>query len=84
MTSVRDVTFHEDSSYFRYMRTPIEEVEELEGMRVQDMEIREAIPEDLEDHDMMEPQEPVETILQKDSHKRKSTWEREDHKRSLS
>ena len=24
---------------------------------------------------MMEPQEPVETILKKDSHKRKTTWE---------
>ena len=66
------------------MRTPIEEVEELEGMRVQDMEIREAIPEDLEDHDMMEPQEPVETIVQKDSRKRKSTWEQEERKISLS
>ena len=57
------------------MRTPIEEVEELEGMRVQDIEIREVIPEDLEDHDMMEPQEPIEIILQKDSRKRKPTWE---------
>ena len=44
-------------------------------MRVQDMEIGEAIPEDLEDHDMTEPQEPVETFL--DSHKRKPAWARE-------
>ena len=38
------------------------------------MEIGEAIPEDHEDHDMTEPQEPVETFLEKDSHKRKSAW----------
>ena len=41
------------------------------------MEIGEAIPEDHEDHDMTEPQELVETFLEKDSHKRKPTWERE-------
>ena len=41
------------------------------------MEIGEAIQEYHEDHDMMEPQEPVETILEKDSHKRKPTWEQE-------
>ena len=46
-------------------------------MRVQDMEIGEAIPDDHEYHDMAEPQELVETIIQKDSHKRKPTWERE-------
>ena len=34
------------------------------------MEIGEAILEDHEDHDMAEPQEPVETLLEKDSHKR--------------
>ena len=38
------------------------------------MEIGEVIPEDHEDHDMTEPQEPVETFLEKDSHKRKPTW----------
>ena len=38
------------------------------------MEIGEAIPEDHEDHDMEEPQEMVETILDKDSHKRKPAW----------
>ena len=41
------------------------------------MEIGEAIPEYHEDHDMEEPQEPVEIILKKDSHKRKPTWARE-------
>ena len=41
------------------------------------MEIGEAIPEDHEDHDMVEPQEPVETLLEKDFHKRKPAWERE-------
>ena len=41
------------------------------------MEIEEAIPEDPEYHNMAEPQEPVETFLDKDSHKRKPTWARE-------
>ena len=35
------------------------------------MEIGEANPEDHKDHDMAEPQEPVEKILEKDSQKRK-------------
>ena len=43
-------------------------------MRVQEMEIREAILEDPEDHDMTKPQEPVKTFLEKDSHKRKATY----------
>ena len=46
-------------------------------MRARDMEIGEAILEDHEDHDMVEPQEPVETLFEKDSHKRKPTWARE-------
>ena len=33
------------------------------------MDIGEVIPEDHEDHDMTEPQESVETFLEKDSHK---------------
>ena len=41
------------------------------------MEIGEALLEYDEDHDMAEPQEPIETILEKDSHKRKPAWERE-------
>ena len=41
------------------------------------MEIGEAILEDPEDHYMTEPQEPVETILEKDSHKRKPAWAQE-------
>ena len=41
------------------------------------MEIGEAIPEDHEDHDMEKPQEPIETIIEKDSHKRKPAWARE-------
>ena len=73
----RDVTFDEDSTYFRSMTTPIQEDEELEETRAQGMEIGEAIPEDHEDHDMAEPQEPVETILEKDSHKRKPAWAQE-------
>ena len=41
------------------------------------MEIGKAIPEEPEDHDMIEPQEPVEPFLEKDSHKRKPAWARE-------
>ena len=59
----RDVTFDEDSTYFISRRISIQEVEEPEEMRVQDMEIREPIPKYHEDHDMVEPQDPVETLL---------------------
>ena len=41
------------------------------------MEIGEAIPKDHEDHDMIEPQVLVETLLEKDSHKRKPSWTQE-------
>ena len=41
------------------------------------MEIGEAILEDHKDHDMAEPQELVEKLLKKDSHKRKPTWAQE-------
>ena len=41
------------------------------------MEIGEAIQEDHEDHDMEEPQNPIETLHEKESRKRKPTWERE-------
>ena len=64
-------------TYFRSRRTPIQEVEEPEDTRSPDMEIGEEIPEDHEDHDMEEPQDLVEKILEKDSHKRKPTWARE-------
>ena len=46
-------------------------------MRAQGMEIGEEIPEDHEYHDMAKPQESVEIILEKDSHKRKPAWARE-------
>ena len=39
------------------------------------MEIEEAHLENHEDHDMIEPQEPLETFLEKDSHSRKLAWE---------
>ena len=64
-------------TYFRSRRTPIQEVEEPEEMRFQDMEIGEAIPKDPEDYNMTEPQEPIETFLEKDSHKRKPAWAQE-------
>ena len=74
---IRDVTFDEDSTYFRSRRTPIQEVEEPEEMRVQDMEIGEAIPKYPEDHDMKKSQESVQTFLEMESHNRKPTWEQE-------
>ena len=70
----RDVNFDEDSTYFRSRRLPTQEVEEPEETRVRDMEIGEAIPEDHEDHDMEKPQTSIETLVEKDSHKRKSAW----------
>ena len=42
-------------------------------MRARGMKIGEAIPEDHEDHDMEKPQDPVETLHENDSHKRKPT-----------
>ena len=72
----RDVTFDEDSAYFRSRITPIHEVEEPEETRGRDMEIEEATPEDHEYHNMIEPHKSVETFLEKDSHKRKPTWAR--------
>ena len=41
------------------------------------MKIREAIQEEHEYHNMEEPQDLVETLLEKNSHKRKPTWEQE-------
>ena len=41
------------------------------------METGEAILEDHEYHDREEAQDLVETLLKKDSHKMKTTWERE-------
>ena len=41
------------------------------------MEIGEAILEDHEYHDIAEPQEPVNTFLEKDSHKREQAWTQE-------
>ena len=44
----KKIDINRDSTYFRSRRLPIQEVEELEEMRVLDMEIIEAIPEDHE------------------------------------
>ena len=41
------------------------------------MEIGEAILEEPKYHDMIEPQEFIETFLEKESHKRKPTWAQE-------
>ena len=38
------------------------------------MEIEEAISEDHEYHDMADPQYTIETLHEKDSHKRKLAW----------
>ena len=48
----RDVTFDEDSTYFKSRRTPIQEFEEPEETIFRDVEIGEAIPKDHEDHDI--------------------------------
>ena len=42
-------------TYVRSMMTPIQEIEEPEDTRAQDMEIREGIPKYHDDHDMKEP-----------------------------
>ena len=39
--------------------------------------MEETIPEDHEDQDMIEPQEPVEPLHERNSHKRKPAWARE-------
>ena len=41
------------------------------------MAIEETIPKENEDHDMAEPQEPLEPLHEKNSHKRKPAWARE-------
>ena len=46
-------------------------------MRVRDMTMELEILEDHEDRDMVETQEPIETLHEKDFHKRKPTWEHE-------
>ena len=39
--------------------------------------MEEMIQEDHEDHDVTEPQEPVDTPCEKNSYKRRPTWARE-------
>ena len=68
------LTFDEDLAYSKSRRIPIEEVKESKGKRVKGTKIVEAIPEDHEHHDMEEPQEHVEPLHEKESHKRKLTW----------
>ena len=41
------------------------------------MEMEEEIPKYHEDHDMAKPQEPIETLHEKNSHKRKPAWAQE-------
>ena len=41
------------------------------------MEIEEEFLENHEYHDMEEPEEPIETSHEKESHKRKPSWARE-------
>ena len=73
----KDVTFDEESTYSISKRLPIGEVEEPQETRVQGTEIVEAILEDHEYHDMEEPQDPIETLHEKEYHKRKPTWTQE-------
>jgi hypothetical protein len=75
----RDVTFDEDAALKKSKRCQLEEVyeEELVAPRVTEP-VREVIAspdeETLEDHDIIESQEPPQMSI---SHKRKSAWARE-------
>jgi hypothetical protein len=75
----RDVTFDEDETLEKSRRCHLEEVYEEEPVAPRVVElVKEAIasPDDeiLEDHDIVESQEPPQMKI---SHKRKTTWERE-------
>ena len=71
----RDVTFDEDATFNRLRRNRAEEVleEEPEALRVT---VRDDEEHDLKDHDMAEPQRPVDPPNEV-SHKRKLAWAHE-------
>ena len=65
----RDVTFDEDSTYNKYRKLPIEDIEEPEVPRIRDTTMNKATLE--EDREMEEPHEPVDPPHEKNSHKNK-------------
>ena len=71
----RDVTFDEDSTYNKYRKIPIEDIEETKVPRIQDTTMIEATAE--EDQEMKEPREPIYPPHEKNSYKRKLAWVRE-------
>ena len=72
----RDVQFDEDSTYKKSRKIPNAELEETEEPRIRDTTMNEAIPE--EDQEIEEPQELVDPPQEKNPHKRKPSWVRED------
>ena len=73
----RDVTFDEVSAYNKSKQFHIEDVEEPEVPRTRDTIMEEMIQENHEDHDLTEPQEPVDPPHEKNSYKRRPTWAHE-------
>ena len=71
----KDVTFDEDSSYNKYRKIHVEDLEETEVPRIWDTTMNEATPE--EDQEMEEPQEPVDPPHENNSYKRElaCVWE---------
>ena len=67
------MTFDEDSAYNKSIKLPIEDIEEPEVPRIRDTTMNEATPE--EDREIEEPTDPPQ---EKNSHKRKPAWVRED------
>ena len=71
----KDITFDEDSTYNKSIKSPVEDSEETKVPRIHNTTINEANPE--EDREMEEPQEPVDPPQEKNPHKRKHAWVRE-------
>ena len=68
------VTFNEGSAYTRSRKLPTGEIKEPEASRVRVMEMEEETPEYHEEYDMTKPQEPIEPLHDKNSHKRRPAW----------
>ena len=71
------VTFDEVSAYSKSKQFHIEDVEEPEVPRTRDTIIEEMTQENHEDHDLTEPQGPVDPSHEKKSYKRRPAWAHE-------
>ena len=71
----KDVTFDEDSAYYKSRKMPIEDIKEPEVPRIWDTTMNEATLEEY--REMEEPQEPVDPPQEKNPYKRKPTWVQE-------